>query len=146
LIFSYGLAVISLFSDAEARNVCNIHSLPNEQHLITRHGSTIDCTYLWDLRFLKYPILCYGTFDNSKNIGFRSMNKYCFLDLPSNVMSCYHIDGILRLWNIENGQNLAETSELNGGIYSEKWSINHNKPGIIGLNNGKVVWLPLRSE
>ena len=135
-----------VFSGTESRNVCDMHLLPDEYHLVSRHGSTVDCTYLWDLRFLQKPILNFGAYQNTKNIGFQSMSKYCFFDFPSDVMSCYHIDGMLRLWNVKNGEKLAETDELNGGVYSEKWSINQNKPGIIGLNGGKIVWLPLKSE
>ena len=123
-----------------------MHALSNECQIVTRYSSTVDCIYLWDLRFLKKPVLNYGSFQNSKNIGCRGMHKYCFLDSLSNVMSCYHIDEVLRLWDITTGCILAESNELCGGIYSENWSINNNKSGIVGLKDGKIVWLPIRNE
>ena len=126
-----------------------MHVLPDEHHLVTKHcNKNIDCTYLWDLRYLKRPALDYGTFFFSmpcENVGRGLMNKHCYVDFSSGVMSCYHVDGMLRLWNVKNGEKLAETNELNGGVYSENWSMNHNKPGILGLNNG-IVWLPLRNK
>ena len=89
-------------------------------------------------------MLQFGPFQNSKNIGFRGMHKRFFLDFSSNVLSCYHIDGVLRLWNIRNGYLLSETKMLEGGIFAESWSLCQNQSGLTGLKNGRILWLPLK--
>lgn len=99
--------------------------------------------YLWDVRSPQKPVIEYSSLENRQNIGYRGMHK-CFLtDSVEQVLSCYCIDNMLRLWEVNTGVLLAQTTELNGGVFSENFSFIKSGPGFLGLKNKSVVWLPL---
>ena len=117
--------------------------MKNGLYIISRHGNTRDTIYMWDIRNTKEPLLQYGSYENKQNIGFRGMHKSFLIDSAEKVLSCYSIDNMLRLYDLNNGSLLAQTTELNGGVYSENFSFMKNQPGILGIKNNNVVWLAL---
>ena len=132
-----------MFLGSTGRNVCCIKALSNGCQIITRHGNTVDYNCLWDVRFPKSPVLRYGTFENSENLGFRGINKDISLDFHENVMSCSHIDGVVRFWDVKNGNQLSATNKLESGVFSETWPCYRYDAGIFGIKKKRLVWLPL---
>ncbi|XP_076821778.1 uncharacterized protein LOC143468443 [Clavelina lepadiformis] len=122
--------------------------LSDERRLITRHISAKDDQIqLWDIRYDTKPLLRYKYNYDQSLLGGRAIKgkMKAFVDPCERILSCTGSDDALHLWDLSTGQHLCH---VNGtmGSYSDSWNLLDGRPGIFGIQDGFIAYLPFRCE